>query len=145
MRVALGSDHRGLDLKKKIIKQLEASGYACHDFGCFTTESVDYPDYARLVAEAIAKGDYERGILICGTGIGMSIAANKVNGIRAAACCDVFTARRAREHNDAQILCLGAEQEAPFAEMVKVFLTAKYEGGRHQRRLDKIAGMERVC
>ncbi|MDD5127016.1 MAG: ribose 5-phosphate isomerase B [Dehalococcoidales bacterium] len=145
MRIALGSDHRGLELKQKMIKQLEASSYSYHDFGCYTAESVDYPDYARLVAEAVAKGDFERGILICGTGIGMSIAANKVAGIRAAACCDVFTARRAREHNDAQILCLGAEHKSPFAEMVKIFLTTQYEGGRHQQRLDKIAGMERGC
>ncbi|MDD4859917.1 MAG: ribose 5-phosphate isomerase B [Dehalococcoidales bacterium] len=145
MRIALGSDHRGLELKKKIINQLEASGYSYHDFGGYTAESVDFPDYAKAVAEAIVKGDYEHGILICGTGIGMSIAANKVKGIRAAACCDVFTARRAREHNDAQIICLGAEQKAPFAEMVETFLTTKYEGGRHQRRLDKIAGMEQVC
>ena len=101
MKIAIGNDHRGLELKKTIVKQLASSGYEYHDFGCFTPESVDFPDYARIVGEAVAKGDYDRGILICGTGIGMSIAANKVKGIRAAMCCDVFTARRAREHNDA--------------------------------------------
>ena len=142
MRIALGSDHRGLELKNKIIKMVMGAGHSYKDFGCYTAESVDYPDYARVVGEAVAKGEFDRGILICGTGIGMGIAANKVKGIRAAVCCDVFTARRAREHNDAQILCLGAEIAAPVTEMVAAFLSTEYEGGKHQRRLDKITAME---
>ncbi len=104
---------------------------------------MDYPDIAREVAYAVAKGEFERGILICSTGIGMCIAANKVRGIRAALCCDSLCATRARQHNDANILCLAAELKGELlAEIIKVFLTEKFEGGRHQRRLDKIKAME---
>ena len=106
---------------------------------------MDYPDFAKKVAETVAKGDFERGILICGTGIGMSIAANKVRGIRAALCHNIFTARRAREHNDANILCLGAEEETPVSEMIAAFLDTEYAGGKHQSRLDKIQAMEEPC
>ena len=146
MRIAIGCDHRGLKLKNLVIKILTESGHTHHDFGCYTTDSVDYPDIAKKVAEAVARGDFERGILICGTGIGMCIAANKVRGIRAAMCLDTFCALRARQHNDANILCLGAEQEpnAPetLREIVDTFLTTDFEGGRHQQRLDKIKNME---
>ena len=143
MRIAIGCDHRGLELKQFVIKLITEMGHSYQDFGSYTTDSVDYPDIAKKVAEAVASGEFECGILICDTGIGMSIAANKVKGIRAALCCDAFSARRARLHNDANILCLGAErgqEEVP--EMVKTYLNTEFEGGRHLRRLNKIKAME---
>ncbi|MDD5039206.1 MAG: ribose 5-phosphate isomerase B [Dehalococcoidales bacterium] len=143
MRIAIGCDHRGLELKKVVIKLIAEAGHSCDDFGCYTGASVDYPDIALKVAEAVAEGDFERGILICDTGIGMCITANKVKGIRAALCHNAFSACRARQHNDANILCLGAEEgEALIPETVNAFLTCEFEGGRHQRRLDKIRDME---
>jgi len=145
MRIAIGNDHWGPELKQTIIQILAESGHSHEDFGCHTTDSVDYPDIAREVAEAVARGDYERGILICNNGIGMSIAANKVRGIRAALCYTAFNARRTRQHQDANILCLGAGKEQAqeaVAEIVNAFLTAEFEGGRHQRRLDKIRAIE---
>jgi ribose 5-phosphate isomerase B len=145
MRIAIGCDHRGLELKQSVIKLLTGAGHGYEDFGCYTTESVDYPDIAKKVAEAVAGGSFTRGILICGTGIGMSIAANKVKGTRAAACYDVFCAHRARQHNDANILCLGADvknQPDTTRDIVAAFLTTDFEGGRHQRRVDKIREME---
>jgi ribose 5-phosphate isomerase B len=143
MRIAIGSDHRGLELKKEIIQRLAENGHSYEDFGCHTTDSVDYPDYAREVAEAVVRGDFDYGILICDTGIGMSIAANKVKGIRAALCHDAFSAGRARQHNDANILCLGTSgTPKTVAEIVNAFLSAEFEGGRHQRRLDKIRAIE---
>ncbi|MBI4304247.1 MAG: ribose 5-phosphate isomerase B [Chloroflexi bacterium] len=142
MRIAVGSDHRGLELKKLVIKWLTDAGFGYEDFGCYTAESVDYPDIAKKVAQVVARGDFERGILICGTGIGMCIAANKVKGIRAALCYDTFSACRARQHNDANVLCLGAERESEIPEILDGFLTCQFEAGRHQRRLDKIKEME---
>ena len=143
MRIAIGCDHRGLNLKQFIMKLITEVEHSYEDFGCYTTDSVDYPDIAKRVAEAVANGDFECGILICDTGIGMSIAANKVKGIRAALCCDAFSARRARQHNDANILCLRAEQEQDTVrEIVNTFLTSAFEGGRHLRRLNKIKAME---
>ena len=143
MRIAIGGDHRGLDLKQFIIKLVTEMGHNYEDFGCFTTDSVDYPDIAKKVAEAVARGDFEHGILICDTGIGMSIAANKVRGIRAALCRDIFSARRARQHNDANILCLGAaEEQGVVSEIVGAFLATEFERGRHERRLDKVRAME---
>ncbi len=143
MRIAIGCDHRGLELKQTVIKLITEAGHSYKDFGCYTTEPVDYPDIARKVAEAVSNGDFERGILICSTGIGMSIAANKVKGIRAALCYDAFSACRARQHNDANILCLGAEEgQERVPEIVNAFLTCEFEGGRHQRRVDKIRAME---
>ncbi len=143
MNIAIGSDHRGLDFKKYVIGVLTKMGHSSKDFGSFTTESVDYPDIARVVGEAVARSQFDYGILICGTGIGMSIAANKVKGIRAALCCDTFAAQRARQHNNANILCLGAERgEAGVKEIVQTFLTTQFEGGRHQRRVDKMLQME---
>ncbi len=143
MAIAVGCDHRGLNLKSQITGILAEMGHTFKDFGCYTADSVDYPDIARPVAEAVAKGVYERGILICSTGIGMSIAANKVKGIRAALCCDAFSARRARQHNDVNILCLGADREQPeLREIIAVFLSTGFEGGRHLRRLNKIKAME---
>ena len=145
MRIAIGCDHRGLNFKQSVMKLIAEAGHNYEDFGCYTTDSVDYPDIAKRVAEAVAKGDFEHGILICDTGIGMSIAANKVKGIRAALCHNAFSARRARQHNDANILCLGAgeeQEQEPVAEIVNAFLAGEFEGGRHQRRVDKIRDME---
>ncbi len=143
MRIAIGCDHHGLNLKQFVIKLIAEAEHSYEDFGCYTTDSVDYPDIAKNVAEAVARGYFEYGILICDTGIGMSIAANKVKGIRAASCHDAFSARRARQHNDANILCLGAEEEQGLIpEIVNAFLTGEFEGGRHQRRVDKIRDME---
>ena len=145
MRIAIGCDHRGLNLKQFVIKLIAEVEHSYEDFGCYTTDSVDYPDIAKEVAEAVARGDFERGILICNNGIGMSIAANKVKGIRAAPCYNAFNARRTRQHNDANILCLGAgeeQEQEPVAEIVNAFLTSEFEGGRHQRRVDKIRDIE---
>ena len=143
MHIAIGCDHRGLNLKQLIITLVTEAGHSYEDFGCYTTDSVDYPDIAKKVAEAVARNDFEYGILICDTGIGMSIAANKVRGIRAALCHSAFSARRARQHNDANILCLGTEQEqGTIREIVDTFLTSEFEGGRHSRRLNKIKAME---
>ena len=143
MRIAIGCDHRGLDLKQLIIELITGMGHSYEDFGCYTAEPADYPNIAQKVAGGVARGDFEHGILICGTGIGMSIAANKVKGIRAALCHDAFSAQRARQHNDANILCLGAEEEQESVpEIVNAFLTCEFEGGRHQRRVDKIRDME---
>ena len=143
MRIAIGCDHRGLALKQFIIELIDGMGHNSEDFGCYNTDSVDYPDIAKKVAEAVAMGIFKRGILICDTGIGMSIAANKIKGIRAALCHDAFSSRRARQHNDANILCLGVgrgQEEVP--ETVKAFVTTEFEGGRHLRRLNKVRDME---
>jgi ribose 5-phosphate isomerase B len=143
MRIAIGNDHRGLELKQSIIQLLADSGHSYEDFGSHTTDSVDYPDFAREVAEAVVRGDFDYGILICDTGIGMSIAANKVKGIRAALCHDAFSAGRARQHNNANVLCLGTNGTSQtVAETVETFLSAEFEGDRHQRRLDKIRAIE---
>ena len=142
MKVAVGSDHRGLVLKDEIIRLVADIGHEAQDCGAYDTQNVDYPDIAQTVGQQVAGGGFERGILICGTGIGMSIAANKIKGIRAALCCDAFMAQRARLHNDANVLCLGADRTVDVAEIVNVFLTTGYEGGRHQQRLDKIEKME---
>ena len=143
MRIAIGSDHRGCKLKELVIRIITDEGYSYHDFGCYTEDAVDYPDIAVQVAGAIVRGEYDRGILVCGTGIGMCIAANKVKGIRAAQCHDAFTAKRARLHNDAQICCVAAEQgRARVASILEVFLTTEFEGGRHVARLDKIKEIE---
>ena len=143
MRIAIGCDHHGPDLKQFVTGLISQAGHDYEDFGCYTTDSVDYPDIARKVGEAVAAGQFERGILICGTDIGMSIAANKVRGIRAALCRDASSARLARQHNDANVLCLKAEEERELlAEIVDAFLTTEFEGGRHQRRVDKIKSME---
>ncbi len=143
MHIAIGCDHHGLNLKQSIIKLITEAGHSHQDFGCYTADSVDYPDIAKKVAEAIATGSFERGILICDTGIGMSIAANKVKGIRAALCHNAFSARRARQHNDANILCLSAGKKAnAVPEIIDAFLTSQFEGGRHLLRLNKIRAME---
>ena len=143
MRIAIGCDHRGLNFKQFVIKIIAEAEHGYEDFGCYTTEPVDYPDIAKKVAEAVAGGHFGYGILICGTGIGMSMAANKVKGIRATLCHNAFSAHRARQHNDANILCLAAEEgKARIPAIIEIFLTTEFEGGRHQLRLDKISAME---
>ena len=144
MRIALGNDHRAYELKNTIIKFIESAGHTALNYGCDSAESVDYPDFAALVANAVVKGQAERGILICGSGIGMSIAANKHRGIRAALCCNPEMAARSRMHNDANILCLGSDMiSAETAlQIVRNFINTDFEGGRHQKRLDKIAQTE---
>jgi ribose 5-phosphate isomerase B len=143
LNVAIGSDHRGLDYKKYIMGLLTETGHTNKDFGSYTAEPVDYPDIARVVGEAVARSQFDYGILICGTGIGMSIAGNKIKGIRAALCCDRFSAQRARSHNNANVLCLAAERgKAGVKDILDAFLTTKFEGGRHQPRLDKISALE---
>ena len=143
MRIAIGSDHRGCAMKEQVMRLLAEKGYAYQDFGCHTENAVDYPDIAVKVAEAVVRGEFERGILICGTGIGMCIAANKVKGIRAAQCYDAFTAKRARLHNDAQICCLSAEEgQARVPFILETFLTTDFEGGRHIARINKIKEIE---
>jgi ribose 5-phosphate isomerase B len=144
MKIAVGSDHRGQAYKKYVLDCLAGSGHQCQDFGAYSSDAVDYPDVARPLCEAVAGGHFDSGILICGTGIGMSIAANKVNGIRAALCCDVFSAERARLHNNANVICLGAERGTESVpDILRAFLNTPFEAGRHQRRLDKIADMEK--
>jgi ribose 5-phosphate isomerase B len=144
VRIALGCDHRGLKLKQAIIDLLTELGHDYEDFGCYSSDPVDYPDIAKQVAEAVASGKFEQGILICSSGIGMSIAANKVKGIRAALCCNAVVAERARWHNDANVLCLGEDtlERTSALDIVKVYLTTAFEGGRHLRRLEKIRGLE---
>ncbi|MDF2699140.1 MAG: ywlF [Haloplasmataceae bacterium] len=144
MKVALGSDHGGYDLKENIKKLLVELKIEHTDFGSGSTSSCDYSDYAIKVAEAVAHKEYERGILVCGTGIGMSIAANKVKGIRAALVTDMFTAKATREHNNSNVLCLGGRITGPqiALEIVKIWLGTEFEGGRHIRRLDKITDYE---
>jgi len=143
-RIALGADHAGYRLKETLKNFLLGAGYACDDAGTASEESVDYPDYARAVAERVADGRDELGVLVCGTGLGMAIAANKIDGIRAATAHDGMTARLAREHNDANILAVGARvlEEAAAVEVVREFLAAQFSGGRHQRRVDKISALE---
>jgi ribose 5-phosphate isomerase B len=143
-RIAIGSDHAGFLVKEIIRKHLESAGYAVDDQGTASEESVDYPDFGKAVGERVATKHSDVGIVVCGSGIGISIAANKVPGIRAALAHDVNTARLAREHNDANVLALGARIVTPATalEMVQTFLSTPYAGGRHQRRLDKITQME---
>ena len=145
MKIVLGSDHAGFLLKEEIRAYLAGAGHEAADFGTFCENSVDYPDIALPLAEAVAAGDYTLGILICGTGVGMSIAANKHPGIRAALCGDPFTARFAREHNDANVLTLGARVTGPglALEIVDTFINSIFQGERHRRRLKKIAFMEK--
>lgn len=144
MRVAVAADHGGFRLKTEVIDWLKEAGVACEDLGTFSEAAVDYPDQALAVAEAVRSGSCDRGILCCGTGIGVSIAANKVPGIRAALCHDTFSARAAREHNDANVLTMGQRVigSGPAKEIVRVWLDATFQGGRHARRVGKIAQIE---
>lgn len=145
MKVAIGSDHGGLDLKEAVISVLQGLRIEVEDLGTHDRNSCDYPDFAQRVASGVAAGTYEKGVLICGTGIGMSIAANKVPGIRAALCNEIYSASMARAHNDANIICLGARVVGPGVaeEIVKTFFTTEHEGGRHARRVEKIHLLEK--
>ncbi len=144
MKIALGSDHGGYLLKTEIKAHLESKGYEIEDFGCCTPEAVDYPDIGQAVGEAVAAGKFEKGILCCGTGIGISISANKVPGVRAALCGDCFSAKASREHNDANILALGERViGVGLAKMiVDIWLENEFLGGRHGCRVDKIKAIE---
>ena len=146
MRVALGADHAGVDLKDALKRELEARGIACEDFGTHGPASVDYPDFAAAVAHEVSEGRFDRGVLVCGSGIGMAIAANKVPGIRAAAIGDTTAARVSREHNDLNVLTLGARvTPLPLAlDILRTFLQTPFEGGRHEGRVRKIHAHEPV-
>lgn len=141
---AIGSDHGGLELKEAICKLLQERELSYTDFGTNGNESVDYPDFGSKVAEAVSRGEVEAGVLVCGTGIGMSIIANKYPGVRAALVHDEFTAQMAREHNNANILILGGRilDVKQAVKLVEIWLDSQFEGGRHQQRLDKIAAVE---
>ena len=142
--IALGSDHGGFELKQEIIKYLDSKGLKYKDFGSFSCEAIDYPKIALPVAKAVAGGEFEKGILICGTGIGMSIAANKVKGIRASVCGDTFSTRFTRLHNNANILCLGARVIGGglAIDILELFLNTPFEGGRHATRVALISDIE---
>lgn len=145
MKLCIGSDHAGFSLKNELMVGLRDDGYDVEDLGTFSEQSCDYPDIARDVGQAVAAGRFALGILICGTGIGMSMAANKIAGVRAALCSDTFSARMARRHNDANVLCLGARVIGPglAMEVTSAFLKDAFEGGRHQRRVDKMGALEK--
>ena len=140
MKLAIGSDHGGFKLKEYLKSEIRKLGHQVKDFGTYSLDSVDYPDFAKPLAKAIAKNKYPLGILVCGTGLGVSMVANKVKGIRAAVCHNVYTAKMAREHNNANVLCLGERvlSKAEALKTLKVFLTTKFGGGRHLRRVKKI-------
>jgi len=144
MKIALGSDHGGYELKEYVKTVLEKLGYEYEDFGCHSTESCDYPDFGEAAARAVASGACERGIVICTTGIGISIAANKVKGIRCAHCADCLQAELTRRHNDANMMAIGAGFTGKnMAErMVEVFLSTAFDGGRHERRVNKMMAIE---
>lgn len=144
MRIALACDHGGLKLKEHIAAYFRECGVEYKDFGTFSADPVDYPDIALIVAEAVQKGDFDQGVLCCGTGIGVAIAANKVPGIRAAQCHETFSARAAREHNDANILTMGERVIGCglARDIVKVWLEAQFQGGRHAARVNKISLIE---
>ena len=145
MRIAIGNDHVAVDMKNHITKYLQDKGYEIVNFGTDSEERCDYPVYGKKVADAIVSGECELGILICGTGIGISLAANKVSGIRAAVCSEPYSARLTRQHNNANIIAFGARVvgEATAEMIVDEFLNAEYEGGRHQKRIDMISTIER--
>jgi ribose 5-phosphate isomerase B len=145
VRIAVGADHAGYAVKERVKEELQKDGYEVIDFGTHTGESVDYPDYAQQVARSVAQAETSRGVLVCGTGLGMAITANKFRGIRAATCNDTYTARMAAEHTDANVLCVGARVvDADHAvAIVHEWLKGKFGGERHQRRIDKIAELER--
>lgn len=138
MKVAIGCDHGGIELKKTVVSVLQDLGHEIDDQGCNSSESVDYPNFAKSVSNQVKEGTCDCGILICGTGIGMSMVANRITGIRAALCNEMFSAKMSREHNDANILCLGARVIGPglAAEIVRTWMTSDFAGGRHQRRID---------
>ncbi|MBQ4153129.1 MAG: ribose 5-phosphate isomerase B [Oscillospiraceae bacterium] len=142
--IAIGSDHGGYALKQEVMAFLDSKGIAYRDYGCYTEESCDYPDIAEPVCAAVVNGEAEKGILICGTGIGISMSANKIKGIRAALCSDYYSAKYTRLHNDANVICMGGRTVGGgiACELVDVFLHTDFEGGRHQRRVDKVMALE---
>lgn len=144
MRIAIGSDHRGIDVKRQVTEHLQALGHEVMDEGAREGESVDYPDVASTVAKKVSEQGVDRGILICGTGIGMAIAANKFPGVRAAPCHDDLTAEMSRRHNDLNVLCLSADMLGVklIDRMVEIWLSTDFEGGRHARRVDKISALD---
>lgn len=144
MHIALGCDHGGYELKQFLIPILEQLGHTCEDFGCFSLESCDYPDFGAAAARAVAEGRCQRGIVICTTGIGISIAANKIPGIRCAHCADALEAEMTRRHNDANMLAIGAgfTGKNMAQRMAEVFLSTEFEGGRHVRRVEKLMALE---
>jgi ribose 5-phosphate isomerase B len=144
-QIAIAADHAGYEEKELVKKTLDQMGIDYDDFGTVSTESVDYPDYAKKVADGVARGEYDQGLLVCGSGTGMAIAANKVPGIRAAVAWNEEIARLAREHNDANVLSLAARFTPPgeIEKIVKAWLSAKFDGGRHERRVEKIAEIEK--
>jgi len=145
MRIALGSDHGGINLKRSIMDYLVSEGYEIKDFGTDSSDSCDYPDFALPVAESVVAKEFDFGILICGTGIGISMAANKVAGVRAALCHNTFSAHATREHNNANILAMGERVVGTglALDIVKTFINTEFEGGRHQTRIDKISQIEK--
>ena len=144
MKIVIGSDHRGVEIKRRLVDVIRSLGHEVLDVGTEGAESVDYPDFAYEVGKRVGKGEMDRGLLVCGTGIGMSITANKVRGVRAACCQDVLTAEMCRRHNDANVLCLSADLlgEDQMAQMIRIFLETPFDGGRHARRVEKIAKIE---
>lgn len=143
-KIALGADHAGFDEKEKLKKTLDELGVEYEDVGTFSTESVDYPDFAQKVGEKVASGEVEQGIIVCGSGIGIAIAANKIHGVRAAQAWNEETAKLARQHNDANVLSIGARviPEAEIPKIVKAWFEADFEGGRHEKRVQKITALE---
>ena len=146
MKIALASDHAGYNAKLAIKADLEGEGYEVREVGTDSADSCEYPDFALAAATAVARGEFERGVLICSTGVGISIAANKVRGIRCALCADEICAEYSRRHNDAQIIAMGAKVTSleTMKTLVNIFLTTDFEGGRHQRRVDKIMAIEQL-
>ena len=144
MRIAIGCDHGAFALKNKVIEHLEKQGHEVRDFGTYSTESCDYPDFAAAAARAVASGECQRGIVLCTTGIGVSMAANKVGGVRCALCTDCLQAEMTRRHNDANVLALGAGVTGPnlAKRMVEIFLSTEFEGGRHARRVALVDGIQ---
>ncbi len=144
MRIAVGTDHRGYSIRMKVIELIERLGHEVDDVGTFSNESVDYPDVASGVAAKVSRGEVDRGILVCGTGLGMCIAANKLRGVRAAPCHDDLTAEMSRRHNDTNVLCLSADLlgERLIDRMIELWLATPFEGGRHARRVEKITQLE---
>lgn len=143
-KIAIACDHGGYELKLTVVEHLKNNGFEVVDFGCDSTASVDYPDYAVPASKAVAAGECELGILICGTGIGMSLCANKVHGIRAACCSDAFSARMTRMHNNSNVLCLGARVVGAglALDLVDLFLNTEFEGDRHIKRIEKVMAIE---
>ncbi len=151
MNIGIGSDHRGVAIKTRIASLLESMGHTVEDCGAYSSDSCDYPDIAHAVAGLVSNGNAERGILVCGSGIGMSIAANKTTAVRAALCHDPHAAEMSRRHNDANVLCLSADHletlsDDAFNALIETWMTTEFEGGRHQRRVDKITtGVKSAC